>query len=350
MFLVNKYEVKKPFQCVYNRDILSKLLFLTSYDNIPHIILSGPEGGGKKTLANLFIYGFFKNTNTTLRKVTIKNQTQQKTKDIEYLSGDRFIIIDPYIINNDKHIIHSIIKDYATKTTLGICKNISNIKIIVIYNVELLTLNLQAALRRIMEKYSKFCRFLMLTNNISKLIEPLRSRCAIFRVPLPSVDKVRQLMTNIVLFENINITKLELDNILAKNNNNVRSSMWDLNCFALKLKPEKCINISIREICEYVEKGTKKNCQLYLYYFYSNIRNIIYGNIVLTLSGSEIIKLLMLEIANRYSDDKFISTMCSVCSKYENNLVIGRRNLLNIEPIIIKYFKYYYCMINNISY
>lgn len=348
MFLVNKYEITNPVDCSYNIDVLAKLLFLTSYENIPHIILSGPEGSGKKTLSQLFLNSFYKNTKVHLKKVTIKNQTQQKTKDIEYLSGNGFIIIDPYVINNEKHIIHSIIKDYAMKNTLGICTNTTNIKFVVMYNAELLTLNSQAALRRIMEKYSKFCRFFMLTNNISKLIEPLRSRCMIFRVPVPTVSEVKRLLNKIVILENINITGPQLNAIIKNNRYNVRSSMWDLDCYINKVKPEKCINISIRQICEYVEKGIANS--LHLMYFSTYIRDIIYGNTVLTLTGSDIIKNLLLEIIDRNNDDKFINTMCSVCSKYENNLVIGRRNLLNIDPIITKYFKYYYCHINNIPY
>ena len=68
---------------------------------------------------------------------------------------------------------------------LNIFKTKRKFKIVLINCVDNLSYYAQASLRRTMEKYANTCKFIFICDQLSKIIEPLRSRCLCVRVPVP---------------------------------------------------------------------------------------------------------------------------------------------------------------------
>ncbi len=108
---------------------------------------------------------------------------------------------------NDRYVIQDVIKEMASSkniATVGMYKDKSgnndddtatkkkkaDYKVVVLVEVDKLTRQAQAALRRTMEKYSASCRLILCCNNPSKVIDPVRSRCLGIRVAAPNVDEV----------------------------------------------------------------------------------------------------------------------------------------------------------------
>ena len=113
---------------------------------------------------------------------------------------------------NDRFVIQDVIKEMASSkniATVGMYKEKSSAKnndddnnttkntkkkadykVVVLVEVDKLTRQAQAALRRTMEKYSASCRLILCCNNPSKVIDPVRSRCLGIRVAAPNVDEV----------------------------------------------------------------------------------------------------------------------------------------------------------------
>ena len=55
MFLFEKYRPANIKDFVFNKEIFGQLMYVASNEDIPHIIISGPPGGGKKTLVKFFL-------------------------------------------------------------------------------------------------------------------------------------------------------------------------------------------------------------------------------------------------------------------------------------------------------
>ena len=105
--------------------------------------------------------------------------------------------------SNDRYVIQLVLKELAsTKNIRSSVANMdttqqdssaapaSEIKVVVLNQVDRLSKQAQAALRRTMEKYASTCRLILCCDSPSKLIAPLRSRCLGVRVAAPTVEQV----------------------------------------------------------------------------------------------------------------------------------------------------------------
>lgn len=127
---------------------------------------------------------------------------------------------------HDRHIIQKIIKDTASVGTIE--KN-KNFKIIVLHEVDNLTKEAQAALRRTMEKYMKTCRLIMSCNSLTKVIPPIRSRCLSLRVPCPKEVDIKAILNNIKYKESLNnISEKQIDMIVQSCDRNIRRAINSL--------------------------------------------------------------------------------------------------------------------------
>lgn len=98
-------------------------------------------------------------------------------------------------------------------------------KIIILDEADTMTPEAQSALRRIMEQFSKVTRFCLVCNYVTRIIEPLASRCAKFRFrPLP-VQSMVERMTQIAVKENIRLAEGAMDSILRVSGGDMRKAV-----------------------------------------------------------------------------------------------------------------------------
>lgn len=164
-------------------------------ETMPHLFVYGPSGAGKKTRIMALlqkIYGngalklkLDKRTFTTPSKRTVEVNMVSSNYHIELCPGDAGL--------NDRFVVQEIIKEMASNRSLtsGNAKGGVDFKIVVLQEVDRLSKQAQAALRRTMEKYTQTCRLILVCNSAAKVMEPVRSRCLGIRVPAPSIDDVR---------------------------------------------------------------------------------------------------------------------------------------------------------------
>lgn len=157
---VEKYRPHKLQDVIGQTEAVKRLQSYVQTKNMPHLLFSGPAGVGKTTSA-----------------VALANEMYQQEFERNFLELNAS---DARGID----VVRGTIKDFAR--TLGFS---SQFKIIFLDESDALTSEAQQALRRTMEKYTKTCRFILSCNYSSKIIEPIQSRCVVFRFkPLTSKE------------------------------------------------------------------------------------------------------------------------------------------------------------------
>ena len=104
-------------------------------------------------------------------------------------------------------VVRGKIKDFARTAPV----DGAEFKIIFLDESDALTNDAQGALRRTMEKYSKTCRFILSCNYSSKIIDPIQSRCAVFRFRPLSNEDIREYLERICKEENLEVEEGALD-------------------------------------------------------------------------------------------------------------------------------------------
>ena len=176
---IEKYRPKTLDDVAGQQSIIERLKAYAKTKNVPHMIFAGNAGTGKTTSA------------LALSKEIFGKETWKQNFHELNASDERGI-----------GIIRGKIKDFARTAPLGE----TSFKIIFLDEADSLTSDAQAALRRTIEKYTHNCRFILSVNYSSKIIEPIQSRCAMFRFKPLKEDDIKQYIEKIGKNEKLTIT------------------------------------------------------------------------------------------------------------------------------------------------
>ena len=153
---------------VGNEAVISKVQLYLKSGDVPHLLFYGQAGTGK----------------TTLAKIIAGNVDA----DIMYINASD---------ENNVETVRTKIKSYAS--TIGFKKW----KIVILDEADYMTPNGQAALRNLMETFSKTTRFILTCNYVEKIIDPIQSRCQVFGITPPNKKEVAKRIVEILKDQNI---------------------------------------------------------------------------------------------------------------------------------------------------
>jgi len=165
---VEKYRPSNLDTYIGNEHLKDKVSVYLESGDLPHLLLYGKAGTGK----------------TTLAKILVKNI------ECDYL----------YINASDENNVDTVrnkVKNFAS--TMGF----KEYKVIILDECDYITPNAQAALRNLMETFSKHCRFILTCNFVERIIDPIQSRCQSFQIIPPSKKEVAKHTHDILLKENV---------------------------------------------------------------------------------------------------------------------------------------------------
>jgi replication factor C subunit 3/5 len=221
MLWVDKHRPNKLHELDYHDEVTQRLEALAANPkSLPHLFVYGPPGSGKRTRIAALLNGIFGPSASKL-KLEKRNFTTPSGRAVEIhmISSPHHVELSPGDAGiNDRFVIQDVLKEMAStknirasvgamqtneNSTSSLLNSLStsgstsvglptlDVKIVVLTQVDRLSKQAQAALRRTMEKYAATCRLILCCNSPSKLIHPLRSRCLGIRVGAPTIDQVQ---------------------------------------------------------------------------------------------------------------------------------------------------------------
>ena len=174
---VEKYRPTTLDTYIGNDHLKSKVRVYLESGDLPHLLLYGKAGTGKTTLAKLLVNNI----------------------ECDYL----------YINASDENNVETVrtkVKQFAS--TMGF----KDMKIVILDECDYITPNAQAALRNLMETFSKHCRFILTCNYVERIIDPIQSRCQSFQIIPPDRKQVATHLSDILSKESV---QYELDDIVT---------------------------------------------------------------------------------------------------------------------------------------
>ena len=311
-----KYRPKKLREMVGQEAIVERLEAYVKSRSLPQLCFAGPAGTGKTTAAiciarelfgDDFTQDFLELNASDERGVDImRSKDQQKDKSVTSL------------------------KDFARMRPI-----VGEFKIVFLDEADALTPEAQGALRRTMEKYTQTCRFILSCNYSSKIIEPIQSRCAMFRFRKIPKDAIKKYLEKILHHEKVQFDDAGIEAILYVTEGDLRQSINILQgASALgKVDEEHVYAITTRarpkDVQDVLRLATEGK--------FLDARNLLdklmvsYG-----LSGEDILVQMSKEAMNLPADDKTKVKIIDLLGESNFTIVEGANERIQLEALLAR--------------
>tara|TARA_Y100000310_G_C20692579_1_gene823300 strand:+ start:31 stop:1008 length:978 start_codon:yes stop_codon:yes gene_type:complete len=304
-----KYRPSNFSEMYGQEEIVRKIKAFVEKKNMPHLLFSGPAGVGKTTLALVIareLYGDIWRNN-----FLETNASDERGIDV----------------------IRIKVKDFARTKSVGTDLP----KIVYLDECDSLTKEAQQALRRTMETYSGTARFILSCNFSSKMIDPIQSRCAVFRFKPLSINGMNSIIDAISKKEGLSLSDEAKTALYDLSGGDVRrvintlqscavlnktidvSTLYEVSNFAKPTEIDSVIKISLNG--EF-SKARDKLLEIMLNY---------------GLGGLDIIKQIQSEILNLDVDDMQRLRMIEKCGEVEFRLVEGSDEFIQLEGLLASF-------------
>ena len=301
-----KYRPKNLNEVVGQKHVTERLKAYVASGNMPHLLFTGPAGTGKTTCSLAMAKEMFGD--------------EWRGNFIELNASDERGI----------DVVRGKIKEFARTAPLGTAE----FKIIFMDEADALTSDAQAALRRTMEKYSKICRFVLSCNYSSKIIDPIQSRCAVFRFSPLTVGDVSEYLGMIIKKENITIEEDALDGLIHVARGDLRRAVNSLQV-AASLGKKITLEVIYQTTGQAKPEEVRKMLETALSGNFVAAREML-DEIMITygLSGQDIIKQIHSSFFDLSITDSEKVRLMDKTGEIEFRIVEGSNERIQIEALL----------------
>ena len=304
-----RYRPRKFDELVGQEDIVKRVKSLTNAMNIPHLLFAGPAGVGKSTLALIVVRELF----------------GEKWRDnyLELNASDERGI----------DVVRQKVKDFARTKALAEVP----FKVIFLDEADALTNEAQNALRRTMENYTANCRFILSCNYSSKIIDPIQSRCAVFRFKLLEKKDIEKIIKRISEKEKLQIENEAIKTIFELSEGDCRRVVNLLQTTA------SISNVITADLVDIIVPSAKpSDVKIILEYALSgDFRNakdkLLDVMLKESIAASDIIKAIQKEIWNLSIDPELKVRLTERTGEIEFRLVEGSDEFIQLESLLASF-------------
>ena len=307
---IEKHRPKNFDEVIGQDSIVKRLKSMVEKKDLPHLLFTGPAGSGKTSLS------------LVIAKQLYGGSWRENFLELN-ASNDRGI-----------DVIRNIVKDFAKTKSIGEIP----FKIIYLDEADALTKEAQQALRRTMENYASVTRFILSCNQSSRIIDPIQSRCTIFRFKGVEKESVFECIDKIAKEENLEISKDAKEILYENSYGDLRRLLNILQSCASasdKIDSELIYEIvsgaqpkEIRKIIEYAIKGEFLKSK-------TRLLDIMLKN---GLSGLDIIKQIQKEVFELDIDEKSKLRLIEKCGEIEFRMVEGSDEFIQLQALLAGFY------------
>lgn len=301
-----KYRPKSLSEVIGQKLIVNRLSSFVKRGNFPSMIFAGSAGIGKTSCA------------LAMARDLYGDDTESAFRELN-ASDDRGI-----------GIIRGKVKEFAK--TISMAK--VPIKIIFLDEADSLTAEAQHALRRTMERYSSETRFILSANYASKIIEPIQSRCVVFRFKPLGEPEMREYIDRIVKGEELDIEDKAISALIYVGEGDLRKITNILQSAAMEGK-----SISENSIYQIASRARPKEITSMLRYAlggeFENARNEL-DNLMLNqgLSAEDILSQCYKEVQGLNVDERAKLKIVVEMGECNFRIVEGANERIQLEAML----------------
>jgi replication factor C small subunit len=301
-----KYRPTEFSQVIGQDDIVRKVEAFVKQKNMPHLLFSGPAGVGKTTLSLVTARALFKDN--------------WESNFLELNASDERGI----------DVIRLKVKEFARSRALGDVP----FKIIYLDECDALTKEAQQALRRTMENYTQTCRFILSCNYSSKIIDPIQSRCTVFKFKPLQEEHLRTMTERISQSEKLKINDQAKQALITVCHGDCRRLENILQAAAALSK-----TITETDVYELASLARPKEIQEVLEAcitgdFSVAKKKLLDTMLAFGLSGLDVVSQLQREIWGVTLPARVRLAMVSACGESEFRMVEGSDEFIQLEALL----------------
>jgi replication factor C small subunit len=304
-----KYRPKTFSEIEGQKDIVKRVEAFVKNKNMPHLLFAGPAGVGKTSLSIVAARELFG-------------------------PGWRHCFLD--LNASDERgidVIRIQVKNFARTKAIGDVP----FKIIYLDEADALTKEAQQALRRTMENYTQTTRFILSCNFSSKIIDPIKSRCTLFKFKPLSKEGIYKIIDRIAKEEKLAISDTAKEALYEASEGDCRRVENILQgCAALskKIDEEAVLNLASvarpKEVLQLLELAVAGN--------FIKARDMLLKTMLnYGLSGLDIIKQIQKEVWELKAEDRAKLKMVDACGEAEFRMVEGSDEFIQLEALLAKF-------------
>ncbi len=302
-----KYRPEKLSEIVGQKHVVDRLKAWVKEGSVPSMLFAGPAGVGKTTAALCLAREIFGEH----WKENFQETNASDQRGIDVVRGR--------------------IKNFAMMKPMG-----SDFKIIFLDESDSLTPEAQQAMRRTMEKFSDVCRFILSCNYSSRIIDPIQSRCSVFRFKRLGKDDVKKYSSMIAEKEKLSVAEDAYDAIYEISEGDLRKVTNILQaCSTLgKIDRDGVFDIVSQVRPEDIDEMMK----LAIGGNFSEARKKLYDLLISkALSGEDVLKAIHSNIFRQDIDEKKKLTLIEILGEYEFRLNQGATPEVQLEAMLAQF-------------